>query len=254
MSDFVFTSFHVIRYRSLIDVKIDINNSSPVVICGENNIGKTNFLRALNLFFNHDFHEDLFNPSDDIPHHIYQGSRGCRTNTELTGVFRVGEKNTSIKVIFENSGDVTYKVDSKAADKDEVINVLSKFHFLLVESHNVDLPTLISTILEKDGLLKLDNQRAKQTQPLQKLKEFIELSQKAISEIEKGINVCFEQLTDFDGILKGKQIKISFAEFERLRDVVKTMTSITLFDGNNHGIASKGSGAQRAVFLALIHI
>ena len=30
------------------------------------------------------------------------------------------------------------------------------------------------------------------------------------------------------------------------------MTSITLYDGNNHGIAFKGSGAQRAVFLSLI--
>lgn len=252
MSDLAFASFHVTRYRSLIDVKIDINNSFPVVICGENNIGKTNFLRALNLFFNHAFHADLFNPSVDIPHHIYEGSRGGRTNTELTGTFQSDIEFISVKAVFENGGDVTYKINNKDASKSEVTDILSKFQFLLVESHNVDLPSLISTILEKDGLLRLDSQRAKQTQPLQKLEEFIKLSQKAISDIEKGINECFGKLTDFDGILKDKQIKISFAEFERLRDVVKSMTSITLFDGNNHGIASKGSGAQRAVFLALV--
>lgn len=92
----------------------------------------------------------------------------------------------------------------------------------------------------------------KQSQPLEKLEQFISLSQKAIADIEKDINACFKHLTDFDGILQDKEIKINFAEFDKLRDVVKTMTSITLYDGNNHGIASKGSGAQRAVFLSLM--
>ena len=81
---------------------------------------------------------------------------------------------------------------------------------------------------------------------------FIKLSKTAIADIENGINDCLYQLTNFDGVLKNKKIGISFVEFEKLRDVVKTMTSITLLDGNNHSIASKGSGAQRAVFLSLM--
>lgn len=252
MNNIQFTSFHISRYRSLMDVKIEINDQSPIVICGENNIGKTNFLRALNVFFNHFSQPEIFNPEIDIPHHIYDGSRGAGSRTDLTGVFIESKKKTTIKVTFDNKGDTTYLLQGKTATGEQVEEFLSAFQFLLVESHNVDLPHLISAVLERDGLLKLDKKRKQQTQPLEKLKEFIVLSETAIADIEKGINTCFSQLTDFDGILQDKEIKIIFAEFERLRDVVKTMTSITLFDGNSHGIASKGSGAQRAVFLALM--
>lgn len=252
MTELSFIEFNVKRYRSLMDVTIDINDSRPVVICGENNIGKTNLLRALNIFFNHFTQLNLFRADLDIPHHIYDGSRGAGAKTELTGVFASGSKKLSIKVTFDNEGDATYLLQGKKAKPEEIWEHLCHFHFLLVESHNVDLPTLITAILEKDGLLPLDAKRKKQSLPLEKLSEFIELSQNAISDIEKGINQCFSHLTDFDGILKDKKIKISFAEFESLRDAIKTMTSITLFDGNNHGIASKGSGAQRAVFLSLM--
>ena len=252
MNKIQFTGFHVKRYRSLLDVKIDVSTNNPVVICGENNIGKTNLLRALNVFFNHIFKEDIFVASEDIPHHIYYGSQGAGSKTELTGYFNIEDKNTSIKVTFNNFGEPTYLISNKAVKQSDVAAILSKIQYLYVESHNIDLPQLISVVLEKDGLLPLDNKRKKQSQPLEKLEEFISLSQKAIADIEKNINLCFKDLTNFDGILRDKEIKINFAEFDKLRDVVKTMTSITLYDGNNHGIASKGSGAQRAVFLSLM--
>lgn len=252
MNEYIFSSFQVKRFRSLMDVKIDIDSSLPVAICGENNIGKTNFLRALNVFFNHPFKEGVYDPKEDIPHHIYYGSQGAGAKTELTGIFKKDGKPVSLKVTFLNDGSVTYHLAGKVVAADAAIEWLANYHFLFVESHNIDLPSLISVVLERDGLLPLDTKRAKQSQPLAKLAEFIQLSQKAISDIEKNINSCFEKLTDFDGVLKGKEIRIQFAEFEKLRDVIKTMTSITLYDGNNHGIASKGSGAQRAVFLSLM--
>jgi predicted ATP-dependent endonuclease of OLD family len=252
MSKNKFISFHVKRYRSLLDVKIDINDSGAVVICGENNIGKTNFLRALNVFFNHISQKEIYNPSEDIPHHIYFGSGGAGTKTELIGNFLIDGRNAKLKITFKNDGEITYNLAEKSCGFDVAKELLSKFHFLYVESNNINLPNLISVVLEKDGLLPLDSKRSKQSKPLKKLSEFIELSQRAISDIEMRINECFKQLTDFDGILKDKEIRINFAEFDKLRDIVKTMTSITLYDGNDHGIASKGSGAQRAVFLALI--
>jgi predicted ATP-dependent endonuclease of OLD family len=247
-----FQSFHVRRFRSLLDVRLDISDTSPVIICGENNIGKTNFLRALNVFFNHFNDDDIFNPKEDIPHHIYYGSQGAGSKTELEGVFDLDGAREIVKVIFGNDGNATYSVNGNPCDADRASETLSRFKYLFVESHNIDLPKLISTALEKEGLLPLDRKRKSQSQPLKKLEEFIKLSQKAIASIEKDINRYFNDLTDFDGILQNKKIKISFAEFDKLRDAVKNMTSITLFDGNNHGIASKGSGAQRAVFLSLM--
>ena len=232
------------------DVKIDIPLDEKVVICGENNIGKTNFLRAMNLFFNH-YKQELYSLKEDIPYHIYYGSRGAAVKTELIGTFEKGNDSISLKISF-TSDEVKYSIKNKEVTIDDAKEILDTFQFLFLESHNINIPNLISLALEKDGLLALDKKRSKQSQPLEKLNEFIELSQKAIADIEKSINEYFQELTNFDGILKDKQIKINFAEFEKLRDVVKTMTSITLYDGNNHGIANKGSGAQRAVFLSLM--
>lgn len=252
MSSKDFIEFHVKRYRSLLDVKLNMSNSEPIVICGENNIGKTNFLRALNVYFEHFSDEALYSAERDIPHHIYHGTRGGGANTELVGTFLVDSKKKVLSVNFDSRGWPSYKLDRAQIDVVQAQNFLADFKFLFVESTNIDLPKLISLVLEKDGLLPLDNKRKRQAEPLEKLKEFITLSQTAISDIEKDINNYFAKLTDFDGVLKNKKVQIKFAEFEKLRDVVKNMTSITLRDGNNHGIASKGSGAQRAVFLSLL--
>ncbi len=252
MSKYTFQSFEIKRYRSLVSLKLGISNSEPVVICGENNIGKTNYLRALNLFFNHIYDSSLFTVKEDIPNHIYHGSRGAGFNTELIGEFVKEDDKKTIKVTFKGDGKIDYKINNKKVDFNDVNKILKDFKFFFVESNNIDLPQLMSEVLEKDGLLKLDKKRTMQSRPLEKLQEFIDLSKEAISDIEKEINKCFEKLTDFDGILKGKKIKINFAEYEKLRDVIKNMTSITLYDGNNNGIASKGSGAQRAVFISLM--
>lgn len=248
-----FIKFTIKNFRSLKNVEISLVDGIPIVISGENNIGKTNFLRAMDIFFNHIYKKDLYKPERDIPHHIYYGSRGGRTKTELIGEF-INSKggNEKIFVRFDGKGSVDYKINRNVSNYSDIYERLSKFHFFFIESHNIHLPTLISTILEKDGLLALDKKRSKQSAPLEKLREFIELSKKAIDDIQKEINSCFKELTNFDGFLKDTQILINFAEFEKLRDVVKTMTSITLQDGNNHEIESKGSGAQRAVFLSLM--
>ena len=247
-----FTTFEVKRYRSLLSVKLDMSNAQPVVICGENNIGKTNYLRALNLFFNHIHDEELFNAQDDIPHHIYYARGGSSNNVELVGTFEGKNEKKVISVIFKDNAIPSYKINQDKVEPNEVEKVLKEFKYFYIESNNIDLPVLMSEVLEEQGLMPLDKKRQKQSRPLEKLQEFISLSKDAISDIEKKINKCFDKLTDFDGILRDKKIKIHFAEYERLRDAVKGMTEITLFDGNSNGIASKGSGAQRAVFIALM--
>lgn len=253
MENISFIGFKVSKYRSLMSVEVSTGKDNPVVICGENNIGKTNFLRALNVFFNHHKDETLFVPSRDIPHHIYNGSRGKGLNTELEGYFYCNEDTVKISVVFEGiEGNINYKLNGADCSVNDALSWIDKFKFLFIESSNIDLPKLMSNMLEEDALRALDNKRSKQARPLKKLQEFIELSQKAISDIEKQININFQELTDFDGVLQNKSIKIEFAEYEKLRDIVKNMTSITLFDGNNSSIATKGSGAQRAVFIALM--
>lgn len=64
---------HIKRYRSILDLTINVNtNNNFITICGENNTGKTNILRAIDLFFN----SEKYEPSKDVPHHKLEGSRG----------------------------------------------------------------------------------------------------------------------------------------------------------------------------------
>lgn len=52
------------RFRSVMSLELDFENDyNLVTICGKNNVGKTNVLRAINLFFNQDDYE----PQTDMP-------------------------------------------------------------------------------------------------------------------------------------------------------------------------------------------
>ncbi len=250
MTNLWLKSFRIKRYRSLKDVEIKFSKDFPVIICGENNIGKTNILRALNLFFN--FDKDIFNPAEDIPYHIYHGSRGAATNVELEATFcNKDEENTKIRIQFRLD-EIHYFINGRKAEVENVKKYLDQFKYFFVQSSNINIPELLSSMLENEGLLPLDKKRKKQTESLQALDLFIEKSKAAVESIEEGINDYFAKFTDFDGFLQGKTIKINFVEYEKLRDALKNIVSITLHDGNTNGIVSKGSGAQRIVLLSLI--
>lgn len=252
--DYEFAAFEIKRYRSIMNLKLDLNCDSPTVICGENNVGKTNVLRALDLFFNHYNDSNLFNDGLDVPYHIRYGSGGKRSNTELVGTFCCGDEKIILQVLFSKSDtDATYRINGSEVSADIAIALIKNFRYIFIKSNNVNLPSLISLVLESDALLPLDRQRAKQSEPLKVLNNFIELSKTAITDIERNLNTIFEQFSGLDNSLNGTSVKINFAEYEKLRDVVKTMTSITLFDGNNNSIDTKGSGAQRIVFITLMN-
>ncbi|MGN6955845.1 AAA family ATPase, partial [Neisseria sp. P0015.S004] len=69
----ILRKFQIKNFRSLINVNVKFIDNLPIVISGENNIGKTNFLRALNVYFNHIHDKNLYHAETDIPHHIYYG-------------------------------------------------------------------------------------------------------------------------------------------------------------------------------------
>ena len=74
MMKFKIKAISIRNFRSI--AKLDIeNNSNFLIFCGANNVGKTNVLRALKLFF--EANTDGFNAEDDIPYHIYTGTRGA---------------------------------------------------------------------------------------------------------------------------------------------------------------------------------
>ena len=68
------------RFRSLLDITLTIDtNVNTISICGGNNTGKTNILRAINLFF----HPDKYEPKEDKPSHKV-ASGGGSTSPEIS--------------------------------------------------------------------------------------------------------------------------------------------------------------------------
>lgn len=244
------------RFRSLKNITIKATDNNLAIICGENNIGKTNFLRALNLFFNHPEDDSLFCPEIDLPNHIYHGSRGDGMNTEMQFSFLLDSKLTTWKIKFylnkPNAYSYKNEGDFCSSNLKEFKFFIKQYKFIFIESSNINIPNLVSEIFASDGLIAMDKIRNKQKEALNQLKIFQTHAQTTLSNIEKSLNDIFEGFTDFDGTLSGKKIKINFAEFEKLRDVVSRLADITLYDGTDSDISTKGSGAQRVVFLTLM--
>lgn len=70
------------RYRSILSMNMAISNElNLVALCGQNNVGKTNTLRAINLFFN----PETYAPEIDMPKIKHAtGGQSIHPKIELT--------------------------------------------------------------------------------------------------------------------------------------------------------------------------
>ena len=254
--------FKIRNYRSISEIKLKIDNDNLTVICGSNNVGKTNFLRALNLFFNPKI--DNFDADRDVPYHIVEGSRGAGYKTVLTG--RFFEKSTTeiveIKQSFsEKKGVKEIVLEGKRGKdlltKSEVEYFLDhNFSFFFIEASNIDIPKLVSEIVN-DAILPLGmDKRRGQTQKdsLEKLNQFIDLSKNAVKNIENDLTGIFQNLLkEVDSIDSDSwKLQIKFPEYDFLREAISKIIEFTLYDTNERKLETKGSGIQRIILLSLI--
>ncbi|MFZ1496675.1 MAG: AAA family ATPase, partial [Saprospiraceae bacterium] len=141
--------------------------------------------------------------------------------------------------------------------KTEIEDFLEKnFTFFLVEASNIDIPKLISEIVNDEILpIGLDRRRGSlQKDSLIKLTEFIDKSKEAVGKIENELTAIFQSLfNNVESIdTENWKLKINFPEYNFLREAISSMISFTLFDTNNKELESKGSGIQRIILLSLI--
>lgn len=253
------TKVRVKRYRSINDLIIEFKQDEPVIVCGANNVGKTNFLRALELFFN--MNPELFDASLDIPYDIEKGSRGGRYNTIITVWFQNDKDGYEISQTYKKEKDkgntltIKGKKNKQLLSNEESQKIIQNFRYIFVQASNIDMPKIIAEIIDEEVLpLGLDRLRKSQTVPLQKLQDFIDSSATAIKKIEEGIEAHLNAfIIDVPGIdNKDWKIKIIFSEFDLLRDAIKGIINFTLYDRNKTKMESKGSGIQRIVFLSIL--
>lgn len=194
------TRITIKRYRSINNLSLDINEGLPLTICGANNTGKTNFLRALDLFFS--LNKDKFNAKMDIPYDIEEGKRGGSYYTSISGRFIDGEKNIYIIIAnFKRDRKTGNYLEIKATknrnsiSEKEAREIVKSHRFLFIEASNIDIPSVIDVIVDNEILpLGLDPLRKKQVKPLQLLNQFIDESKKSLKKIETEIEKNLEDV------------------------------------------------------------
>ncbi len=188
---FKILEFTIKNFRSISILKLDTSKADLITLCGANNIGKTNVLRALKIFF--DNTAKTFNASEDIPYHIANGSRGEGFKTTLTAkIYDKFNKKTFVitKELTEKDDEIKItlkgKQDKDSLSEKQCLEVLNNFQFFLIESSNINLPILIREIINEEVLpLALDGRRGKtQLESLEILQKFIEKSEAAVKKIE----------------------------------------------------------------------
>lgn len=260
--NYIIEEFNISNFRSISNLSVKPNENGLVTICGANNVGKTNFLRALNLFFNPKL--ENFEPNNDIPFHIVEGSRGGGFKTTLKIRLKDKRNNDIYKItqIFSRTkGEKTLIIDGtknniKLTEKDIYTFLEKNFTFFLVEASNINIPKLISEIVNEDILpIALDKRRGQaQQDSLNKLEDFISKSKEVVSKIENELTAIFKDIfSTIDSIDSDNwKLKIIFPEYNFLREAISNMINFTLSDTNDRELESKGSGIQRIILLSLI--
>lgn len=249
------------RYRSINNLTVEIKDeNSPLIICGSNNVGKTNFLRALDLFFSLD--KDRFNKDSDIPYDIAAGrSTGGRYVTTFRAEFDNEVDEVRVRVDYKwnvktgNSVEISGEKNGVEINEAEIRQIIKDFRYIFVEASNISIPKIIDEILDEEILpIGLDTLRAKQKEPLRIFRQFIEKSEESVKKIESEVGeILNEFITEIPGIdTKGWKIEILFSEYQKLREAISGLINFTLYDKNKKRMESKGSGIQRIVFLSLL--
>ena len=250
--------FVIKRYRSINNMIINFKDNIPLIISWSNNVWKTNFLRALNLYFS--LNVNLFDSKKDIPFDIEEAKRWWSYNTNIIWYFTDNKNKFIIELKFKkvkgkwNILEIKWNKNKTKIYESEARNIIEKFRFLFIESSNINIPKIIDEIIDDEILPLWLSKTKKQTDAFEKLKWFIDSSKKSVESIEKNIEKILNDFIINIPWLNSNnwKIKILFPEYEKLREALSWLVDFTLFDWNDRKIDSKWSWVQRIILLSLM--
>ncbi|MBD2336136.1 AAA family ATPase [Calothrix sp. FACHB-156] len=245
------------RYRSILNLKLEFNyNNNFITICGENNTGKTNTLRAINLFFN----PNQYNPQADIPFHKLEGSRGAATAPKISidfllsdnDIYRI-ERSFNLTQLEKTIGKkLKSNIRSRNEDinESEIENLFKKIEFFFIESINISFPKVINSIIE--DIYDIEYDKSRFTGLKSELKNSFEKYTQGLLEVlttlSNEINPLFQEYRENWGV--------SFdidTDIKKFRDLISDEIVFFINDGSNQHIEGKGSGLQRLAYILLHH-
>lgn len=245
------------RFRSINDIELEIDtNHNFISICGANNVGKTNVLRALNLFF----YPNSYIFDKDAPY-LKQNTRGGSIATEIQLQFDDGGKTYElIRKIEKKDGKINIEnkcflliEDGKKPKKSNLPE--SKFHdilkniaFFYIPAINISFPDLINMIINDVYEIEFDKSRFSGLKG--ELKDSFEKYNKGLievlSKLAEEINPLFERFNENWSV----EFK-SNAEVKKFQDLISADISFHINDKAGFNNDAKGSGLQKLGFILL---
>ena len=249
------------RYRSILSMAMDISNElNLIALCGRNNVGKTNTLRAMNLFFN----PETYSPEIDMPKIKHAtGGQSVHPKIEITFWDDVTDtyymlsrdmKTYSESQPYLSLSGLSFKIEGKKKkDKhnltlEEIKNVLDQIEFVYIESINTFIPELIGKITE--GIINVEYDKARFSQSKKELKDAYDTYVDGLSAIlgtfASDISNTFKYFCD--------NWKVEFIvpkNSETFRDLISEDVRLSLDDNGSIGVLDKGAGLQRLATILL---
>lgn len=245
---------HIKRFRSILDLKLEINTENNFsTICGANNSGKTNVLKALNIFFN----PTEYILKEDVPNHKL-GSRGGATFPEIgltfvkNGIDYIikrefgvgGVENEQIEKVIIADG----KSEKTPQDSKEIPKILNQIAFFFIPAINISFPNLINNLI--DDVYELEYEKTRFSGLKKDLKESFDNYTNGLIEIlnklANEINPIFKEFNE--------NWSVSFqntADIKKFKDLISEDVEFYLNDLSNRNIQGKGSGLQRLGYILL---
>lgn len=250
---YIISKIIIKRFRSNFDLKLDIENNSIVTICGANNSGKTNTLRAINIFFN----PSLYERSKDVPFHKLEGSRGASQYPEITLTLKNNDEEYEITRSF-GMDDGTFlsltgkKYNSKIPNnkqnmsEDSINSILEHFDIYSIETINVNFPELINKIIT--DVYEIEFSKSRISSNLRAaFSKYVDGVLAKLNTLAKDISSDFKLFNMNWGVEFASKTDI-----KKFTDLINDDIEFLIKDNSNKYVDSKGSGLQKLAYFLLI--
>lgn len=240
------------RFRSILNLKLSLDSLEHITtICGANNAGKTNVLRAINLFFN----SEDYKASEDSPNHKFYGSRGGKVYPEISVDFEDNNiiyritKTFDIEGVSKVTGEKILPEGGKHSLDDNSINsLLNKISFFYIPSINISFPDLINNLIEE--IYDLEYAKARFSGLKSELKisfdNYVTGLVDVLNSLAEEINPTFQEFNE------NWEVGFEYdSDVKKFRDLISNDVDFFFNDKSNRNIEAKGSGLQRLGFILM---
>jgi len=249
MNTILIKNIKISNFRSIVslDLKID-NNNNFISLCGANNVGKTNILNALALFFD----QFEYVAEKDCPNHKYYGTQGGNYQPKIIITFKQGNDeyiiikdwNLTKKEKKEKSFKLVGKKNKIEIDDRDLQNFIKKVHFFYLEAINLSFPETIKYIMNSD-IIDLETKGTRLSGKKKEMKEQIET---ILKDLQALLDVLGNNITPLlEKYKEGWGLAFDLPkEVNTFRDLMIAEVDFYIKDkSNSKAIDAKGSGLQR---------